>query len=182
MPQAYLQKRILSLIVGGGVLLTLPTTALAQQKSPVVVAQKPSGNTDPQAATKKAVEDLFKSIDYANTYQQTLSRLIEVQIQQQPRLEPYREIMTSFLNKYMSWSVIKDEIIALYSDTFTTAEIKELTAFYSTPLGKKALKTMPELTAKGAALGQRRVMAHEQELLDLIREAEKANENQDKDE
>jgi len=71
--------------------------------------------------------------------------------------------------------MVKDEIVALYSETFTIAEIQQLTAFYSTPLGKKALKTMPELSAKGAALGQRRVMAHEQELLDLIREAEKAN-------
>ncbi len=171
MYKAYLPKRML-LVVGSGLLFALPATAtLAQEKSPAVVAEKSA----PKEATKKAIEALFESIDYANTYQQTLSRLIEVQIQQQPQLAPYRDIMSDFLNKYISWSAIKDEVIALYSDTFTLAEIKELTAFYRTPLGKKSLKAMPELTAKGAELGQRRIRAHEQELLDRIREAEKAN-------
>ena len=174
MSLAHLQKGILSLMVGSGVLFTLPTAVLAEQQPPASTPQKPS-KTAPKAATQEAVEKLFKSIGYADTYEETLSRMIEVQIQQQPRLEPYRDIMTSFLHKYMSWEMVKDEIVALYSETFTIAEIQQLTAFYSTPLGKKALKTMRELSAKGAALGQRRVMAHEQELLDLIREAEKAN-------
>jgi hypothetical protein len=162
------QKKILTFLLSSSLVLALPATA-APLQTPAASSEKAAVNT----ATKKAVEALFESIDYANTYQQTLSRLIEVQIQQQPRLAPYRQIMTDFLNKYISWDAIKDEVIALYSDTFTTAEIKALTAFYSTPLGKKSLKAMPELTAQGAALGQRRVIAHEQELLALIREAEK---------
>lgn len=171
-----LHKRMLPLIFGSVLLfLALPATAATTQVKISAVPSKKAANHE---ATKKAVEDLFKSIDYANTYEKTLSRLIEVQIQQQPELEPYKEIFSDFFDKYLSWKMIKDEIIALYSKTYTIEEIKALTAFYNTPVGKKSLKSMPELTAQSAAIGQQRIKKHEKELLDLISEAQASREKE----
>jgi len=49
---------------------------------------------------------------------------------------------------------LMDLTIPLYHKYFTGAEIKELIRFYSTPLGKKAIESMPALMGEAIALGQ----------------------------
>jgi hypothetical protein len=72
--------------------------------------------------------------------------------------------MKSFLGKYMSWPSLKDDMVKIYMTEFTEPELKELTAFYNTPLGKKTVQKMPALMAKGAEMGQKRVQEHLPEL------------------
>lgn len=47
------------------------------------------------------------------------------------------------------------EMVPLYAKTFTTAEIKELTAFYRTPLGRKMMANMPRLSAESMAISHK---------------------------
>ena len=47
------------------------------------------------------------------------------------------------------------EMVPLYTTYYTTAEIKELTVFYRSPLGRKMLSVTPRLTAESMAVGQR---------------------------
>jgi hypothetical protein len=47
------------------------------------------------------------------------------------------------------------EIAPLYVKNYTVAELKELTAFYRTPLGRKMLALSPRLSAESMAIGQR---------------------------
>lgn len=155
-------------------LLLLSPTVLAAQPQPAPQTQ-PTHN---QTEARQAAEALFKALDYAKSYDETIQRLVDSQIQQMPVLAPYKPEMLAFLNKYMSWDSIKEEVIVMYSETFTAQELRELAAFYQTPLGKKALKKMPELVAKGAAMGQQRVQAHEAEFEAMIKKARKAREAQ----
>ena len=127
-------------------------------------------------ASEAAAANFFKALNYRVQYQKTIDKLIDAQISQQPILKPYRAEMHAFLNKYMSWDSIKDEMIKLYGETFTAAELEELTRFYATPLGQKSLQKMPELMAKASILGQQRVQAHEQEFVDMIEAARKKRE------
>ncbi|WP_269540145.1 DUF2059 domain-containing protein [Cerasicoccus fimbriatus] len=46
------------------------------------------------------------------------------------------------------------KMIAIYMDTFSEAELKDLIAFYKTPTGKKALQELPTLFQKGAVAGE----------------------------
>lgn len=43
-----------------------------------------------------------------------------------------------------------------------------ITAFYSTPTGRKSIERMPALVSKGAQMGSARVQAHMDELRQLI--------------
>ena len=87
-----------------------------------------------------------------------------MQVQQNPAIAPYRTEMKAFLSKYMSWASMKDDMVKLYVNEFTEAELKELSAFYQTPIGKKSLQKMPTLMAKSAEMAQRRVQEHLPEL------------------
>jgi len=51
-----------------------------------------------------------------------------------------------------------DEILAetvpIYARTFSADELKQMTAFYRTPVGAKMLASMPQLMAQGMQVGQ----------------------------
>ncbi|MEH6436768.1 DUF2059 domain-containing protein [Massilia sp. DD77] len=50
------------------------------------------------------------------------------------------------------------EMVPMYADNFTVAEIDQLTAFYATPVGRKMMTLMPKLSAESVALSQKIVL------------------------
>ena len=49
---------------------------------------------------------------------------------------------------------ILEKVVPIYAEKFTHAEIRELLAFYASPIGKKINALMPELMAEGGRIGQ----------------------------
>ena len=72
-------------------------------------------------------------------------------------LERYQAQADQALDKVVGKGRLDDELVALYSDAFTEAELKELLAFYQTPTGRKVLEQMPQLMAHAAQLTQERL-------------------------
>lgn len=58
-----------------------------------------------------------------------------------------------------------DEMVPLYASNYTVEEIRQLTAFYQTPLGRKMLALTPKLGAEGMAIGQRLMMPRVSKLM-----------------
>lgn len=48
-----------------------------------------------------------------------------------------------------------NEMVPLYANNYTVAEIQTLTAFYQSPVGRKMMTLMPKLSAESMAIGQR---------------------------
>jgi hypothetical protein len=44
------------------------------------------------------------------------------------------------------FSELTDEIAKLYADAFTDSEMKEILAFYQSPIGKKLIEVQPKMT------------------------------------
>ena len=127
-----------------------------------------------EASHRKAAESLLSMMNMDAVMGAAIDQMLTMQIKQNPAIAPYETEMKNFLKKYMSWAGLKDDMIKIYADEFTEAELGELSAFYQTPLGKKTLQKMPTLMAKGAELGQRRVQEHLPELTAAISEKEKS--------
>ncbi len=67
-----------------------------------------------------------------------------------------------------------DEMVPLYAANYTVDELRQLTAFYQTPVGKKTMALTPRLTAEGMALGQRVVMPRLEKLRqDMLQDMQK---------
>ena len=127
-----------------------------------------------EASHRKAAESLLNLMNMDALLTQSIDQMLQMQTKQNPAIAPYEQEMKAFLNKYMSWTSLKDEMTKLYVDEFTESELGELNKFYQTPLGKKTLQKMPALMAKGAEIGQRKVQEHLPELQASIMEKEKA--------
>jgi hypothetical protein len=78
------------------------------------------------------------------------------------KLEEMLPAMTARVNALLADPSLIDDILAevvpLYAKTYTLDEIRQLTAFYQSPVGQKMLRTMPRLMGEAMDISQR-VMA-----------------------
>ena len=84
-----------------------------------------------------AAFDLLKVMGMEEQLKDSIDRMVSVELELNPGLVPYRHVLIKFYNKYIGFEGSRNEIAELYANTFTLEEIRELTEFYSTRLGKK---------------------------------------------
>ena len=119
-------------------------------------------------ASEKEAEKLLDMMGMQEMMDQSVSQMLDIQLQQQPDLATFKGVMIEFFNKNMSYESIKPELIKMYSEAFTASELKEIIAFYSTDVGQKSIQKMPALTAQGAQLGATRVQQNIGDLQAMI--------------
>ena len=109
------------------------------------------------AASEKEAEKLLDMVGTQAVMEQSMSQMLDIQLQQNPALAPYKGVMMEFLNKNMSYESLKPDLVKMYSEEFTSSELREINAFYSTNVGKKSIEKMPKLMMQGGQLGATRV-------------------------
>ncbi|MGL6316425.1 DUF2059 domain-containing protein [Vibrio sp. WXL103] len=122
-------------------------------------------------AHEDAASKLLDTMNINALTAESINQMLALQIQTQPHLAPYEHTMREFFHTYMSGESLREDYVRLYTDAFTTEELEEMTAFMATPVGQKSLKVSPVLMAKGAAIGQKRVMDNAY-ILDVMIEEE----------
>ena len=123
---------------------------------PVLIALsllQPNALRADEASQKKAAESLLGLMGMEKLLSQSIDQMLALQVQQNPSLAPYQAQMKTFLNKYMSWASLKDDMAKVYMAEFTEAELNDLIKFYQTPLGKKTVEKMPSLDVEGRGDG-----------------------------
>jgi len=128
-----------------------------------------------ETSHRKAAEEMLLAMNTDKVMQTMVDEMLDLQTKQNPTLAPYKAVMKKFLTKHLGWDSLKDDMVKLYVESFTEAELKEMTRFYKTPVGRKAIEQLPKLTAKGAQLGVEKVQANLAELQRMIAEEEKKN-------
>ncbi len=121
----------------------------------------------------KAAERLLDESGSNEIFTKTIEKLIDSQIAQTPDIAPYRATLLNFFSKYMSWDSLKPEMAKMYAEMFTVEELNEMADFYRKPVGKKAAQLMPEIAVEANKLGQKRVMEHMAELIQMLADEEK---------
>ena len=56
--------------------------------------------------------------------------------------------LMEWVNSFFGWEAMKDLYVDIYVEVFSEDELKELIAFYQSPLGQKMIAKMPELMQK----------------------------------
>ncbi|MGH8467292.1 MAG: DUF2059 domain-containing protein [Pseudomonas sp.] len=72
-------------------------------------------------------------------------------------LDSYQAKANAALDQAIGWNKLKPDMVKLYTSTFTESELKDLVAFYQSPLGKKVLEKMPQVTQQSAQLTQQKL-------------------------
>ncbi len=127
------------------------------------------------AGHRAAAKGLFAAMNMQKTMDEVIVGQIDMQIKTKPMIAPFREVMLKFMRKYMGWKTLEGEMAILYMDAFSKKELIGLTRFYRTALGRKTIRMLPTLAAKGAALGQQKVQQNQGELQSMLQAAARSN-------
>jgi hypothetical protein len=116
----------------------------------------------------KAAEDFMVALQMEQNINDGISQMVDMQIEAKMIPANKKEAYKAFLSKYMNWNVLKKDYLQIYISHFSEAEMKDLAAFYRTPIGIKAAKNQNELNAKISKIGQDNVQSHMAELMQLM--------------
>src|SRR5499426_1320575 len=117
---------------------------------------------------RKAAENLLLVMEVDKSLPKVVAQVVENQVQQNPQLAAQREVLQQFLTKYVNWASVKEDTITAYTQEFTEPELKKLTEFYKTPVGKKASEKMPQLAFIAGQLGLQKAQVHQAELRQML--------------
>ena len=121
---------------------------------------------------RKAAENLLIVMEVDKSLPQIANQVVENHMQQTPQLAPQRDILQKFLTKYLNWASVREDTITAYTHEFTEPELKKLTEFYKTPVGKKANEKMPQLAFIAGQIGLKKAQVNQTELRQML-EAQK---------
>ena len=113
---------------------------------------------------RQAVARLFELTHMQRLIETGVDRVLSMQVAQDPALEKHRKALRAFLEKYIGWQALQDDLTAMYLQAFTEAELAQMNAFYSSPTGQKVLERLPELVQQRNQLAMRRLKDHIGEL------------------
>ena len=133
---------------------------------------------DVSAAHLQAAAEVLAEANTEAVMTRATEEMLQLQLQQNPSLVPFEDILRDFLTEYLGWEALRDDLTRLYAAAFTEGELHEIAAFYRTPTGQKAVAMMPTLMTEGMQLGQRAVQEQMPELERriLVRSRELSNE------
>ncbi len=118
----------------------------------------------------QASEELLVQMNMQEVMNQAIDDIIDAQLRQAPDLLPFEDILKSFMQKHMSWENLRDVYVQIYAEQFTESELREITAFYQTETGQKAVRLTPVLMQKGMMIGEQVVAENLPELEQLLDE------------
>src|SRR4051795_5842889 len=87
------------------------------------IVSLPSALSADEKSHKKAAEELLLATNIESQLRSSIDQSIALQIKVNPQLAPMRGVFDRFFAKYMSWDALKDDVIAMYADAFTEAEL-----------------------------------------------------------
>jgi hypothetical protein len=117
---------------------------------------------------RQEVEKLFRLTHMEEKINESVQSVAQLQIRQDPALAAKQDALMAFLDKYIGWNAIRDELAEMYLQTFTEEELKAMNAFYITPTGQKVITIVPQLVQQRNRLAMQRLQENIGELRDAI--------------
>lgn len=153
-------------------LVSLGWSADARDTPAAGAGSKPAQFTCPKKGEShcRAVLRLFDAMNARETYDMAIAKALDAQLMAQPDIAPFRGVMERFFAEYASWDAILPDVVMSYMEEFTEVEVDEITAFYKTPTGKKAVERLPALFERGSQIGMKAVQNNQSHLIRMIEE------------
>jgi len=149
-----------------------------------------------EPASREALEELIELMEIPkmmdSVYDQVtssfdgLAQQMEISPQEQPLFEQHMQKVMTLFKQEMGWEKLKEPMLKIYADRFSEAEVREMTKFYQTDIGRSVIKKMPLVIQDSTAMSQKmmvdvmpKMQALTQEFIQSVEEARKQGASQD---
>lgn len=110
-----------------------------------------------EVSHRQAAADFIQAIELENSLNDIIDTMLSIQVQQNPQLSLYEDVIRQFLVKYLGADNLKDEFTAMYMEEFNEEELRLFAEFFTSPAGRKFNSKSSVLFQKGAMIGQQQV-------------------------
>lgn len=114
------------------------------------------------------VEILFKLTRMEQKINESVESVAQLQLRQNPELMAKRGQLMAFLDRYIGWNAVRNDLSGLYMRTFTEDELKTINDFYITPTGQKVITVLPQLVQERNRLAMQRLQQNIGELQKIM--------------
>ncbi|TWI53352.1 hypothetical protein IQ22_02566 [Pseudomonas duriflava] len=133
----------------------LCTAAVLSGVSSLAMADAASHAAEAERFLKLANADKLTTPVYAQVHELFGQHFAQAKAPgKQAVLESYVARANTALDKSIGWEQIKPEMVKLYTQNFTEDELEDLIKFYQSPLGKKMMTTLPQLSVQSSQIAQ----------------------------
>lgn len=114
----------------------------------VFVSQVSSGSS----LHRSAALEMMRASGVPEMLKRAFDAQLENQFKAVPELEKLRPQLTAFYRKAFAFKELENDLCALYMKHYTPVELRQITAFYKTPAGRKKAKVDGQLSSELGAL------------------------------
>ena len=107
----------------------------------------------PSAGAMAAAAQLLALMNLESVMRASTSAMLAAQVKQQPAMAPFRDVMQAWADSIMTLKAMAPALNRVYAETFSEGELRQLIAFYQTPIGRKLAAVTPALSRRGAEVG-----------------------------
>lgn len=135
----------------------LPIAVLALFVAAMPASAQPPADAARVAAARELITSMGADAQFDTVIDTLLGGLRISLRQQRPSAgAEIDDVMKRLVDKFKSRrSEVTDLTAPIYAEHFTVAELKELTAFYATPIGRKMVTSLPSISKRSIEVGMR---------------------------
>ena len=122
---------------------------------------------------RRAASEMMRASGVPEMLRRSFSAQLENQIKALPELEKIRPQLEKFYREAFAFEELEPELCALYMKHYTPEEMRQISAFYRTPAGKKKALTDVKLSSELGALFLKHSQKKMPELQKLLRQLSK---------
>ncbi|GAC1653567.1 MAG: hypothetical protein NVS4B3_16780 [Gemmatimonadaceae bacterium] len=122
------------------------------------------------AETTRLAAELLREMRFEEGMRAGVTAGLDAQVRGNPLLAPFRAVMHDWASRYLTWDTVGPATVKLYADRFTAGELREMLAFYRTPIGRKMLEAQQPIMAEAARIAEAALAPHQAELQSAIKQ------------
>jgi hypothetical protein len=142
-------------------MLVLSTSAAAQ-------SLPAKGDTTISPSHLAAAEELLEVTNTEKGIRDGMRAYLDVQVEQNPLMAPYRPTMEEFAKKYLVWTDLKPRLARIYAQALTEEQLRAAIVFQRTPAGQAFTAHQADVQRAIMQLVQSQLQAHAPELQQMI--------------
>jgi hypothetical protein len=120
--------------------------------------------------SQKLASELYDILHLGDLIPQVSETFYDQLIKQNSQLQDYKTTINKFMAKYVNDQSLREETVTLYSQNFSTEELKTMVTYIKSPVGQKSMKLIPQLNNQAVQFLAKKFNDHQEELSKMISE------------
>jgi hypothetical protein len=131
-------------------------------------AQDSTARKTPTPGAIAAAEQLLVLMNTEQVMRVAITASFDAQVEAQPLMAPFMGVMREWADRVITMKEMGPQLAVAYAEFFSEGELRQIIAFYQSPVGRRLAAVLPDLTRRASEIGAAVAEAHSAELEEAI--------------